>query len=103
MKGMKVGAGEDSGREGVDVLFVLWYKFEPENTHKVLELWKHFKFPTEVKVINRYLLIGRHTSVAIFEAPDEESLIKIVAPFADLGIAHLAPAMPLEEAIRVKW
>jgi uncharacterized protein with GYD domain len=85
------------------MLFVLWYEFKPEATHQVLELWKHFKYPSEVKVINRYLLIGRHMSVAIFEAEDEESLIKIVAPFADFGVAHIAPAMSLDEAVRVHW
>ncbi|NTV00120.1 MAG: DUF3303 family protein [Methanoregulaceae archaeon] len=85
------------------MLFVLWYEFKPESTHQVVELWKHFKFPPEVKVLHRFLLIGRHTSVAVFEANDEESLIKIVAPFANFGVAHIAPAMPLEEAVRVHW
>jgi hypothetical protein len=85
------------------MLFVLWYQFKPESTHQVIELWKHFKFPSEVKLLNRYLLIGRHMSVAIFEAPTEESLIKIVAPFANFGVAHIAPAMPVEEAIHVRW
>ena len=28
------------------MLFILWFKFGPENTHKVIELWKHFKYPT---------------------------------------------------------
>jgi uncharacterized protein with GYD domain len=85
------------------MLFILWFKFGPENTHKVIELWKHFKYPTDVKLINRYLLIGRHTSVAIFEATDEEALIKIVGPFSGLGVAHISPAMKLEDAIKVAW
>jgi uncharacterized protein with GYD domain len=83
------------------MLFVLWYEFDPDHTHRVLELWKHFRFPSEVKVINRYLLIGRHMSVAIFDAPNEEALIKITAPFSSYGVAHIAPAMPLEEAIQL--
>jgi hypothetical protein len=85
------------------MLFILWFKFGPENTHKVIELWKHFKYPTDVKLINRYLLIGRHTSVAIFDATDEEALIKIVGPFSGLGVAHISPAMKLEDAIKVAW
>jgi len=85
------------------MLFILWFKFGPENTHKVIELWKHFKYPTDVKLINRYLLIGRHTSVAIFDATDEEALIKIVGPFSGLGVAHISPAMNLEDAIKVAW
>jgi hypothetical protein len=85
------------------MLFILWFKFGPENTHKVIELWKHFKYPTDVKLINRYLLIGRHTSVAIFDATDEEALIKIVGPFSGLGVAHISPAMKLEDAIKVTW
>ena len=50
------------------MLFVLWYKFDPEHTERVRELWKHFKFPESVKVIGRYVLIGRHMSVAMFDA-----------------------------------
>jgi hypothetical protein len=83
------------------MLFVLWYEFDPDHTHRVLELWKHFKFPSEVKVINRFLLIGRHMSVAIFDAPNTESLLKITAPFSSFGVAHIAPAVPLEEAIQM--
>jgi hypothetical protein len=82
------------------MLFVLWYEFEPEHTHHVLELWKHFQFPSDVKVHHRYLLIGRHISVAVFEAPDERSILKITAPFSSYGVAHVAPAMALEEAIK---
>jgi uncharacterized protein with GYD domain len=85
------------------MLFILWFKFGPENTHKVIELWKHYKYPADVKLVNRYLLIGRHTSVAIFDAPDEESLIKIAGPFSNLGVAHISPAMKLEEALKVTW
>ena len=82
------------------MLFVLWYKFEPEHTQKVLDLWKRFEYPPGVKVHHRYLLIGRHMSVAVFEAPDEGSILKITAPFSPYGIAHVAPAMPLDEAVR---
>jgi hypothetical protein len=83
------------------MLFVLWYEFDPDHTHRVLELWKHFKFPSEVKVINRFLLIGRHMSVAIFDASDEEALLKITAPFSSFGVAHIAPAMHLEDAVKL--
>ena len=82
------------------MLFVLWFKWEPENTSKLLKLWKEFKYPEEVKLVNRYLLIGRHISVAIFDAPNEESILKITYPFRELGIPHIAPALPLEDAIK---
>ena len=85
------------------MLFILWFKFGPENTHKVIELWKHFRYPVDVKLINRYLLIGRHTSVAIFDAQDEEALIKVTGPFSGLGVAHISPAMKLEDALKVSW
>jgi hypothetical protein len=81
------------------MLFVLWFKWVPENTSKLLELWKDFKYPQEVKLIGRYLLIGRHISVAIFDAPSEESILKITFPFKDIGVPHIAPALPLEEAL----
>ncbi len=85
------------------MLFVLWYEFDPEHAQEVHRIWKEFKYPSEVKVRDRYLLIGRHMSVAVFEAPNEESLLKITAPFSKYGVAHIAPAMPLEEALKVKW
>ncbi|HSD57241.1 MAG TPA: DUF3303 family protein [Methanotrichaceae archaeon] len=83
------------------MLFVLWFEWAPENTAKLLKLWKDFKYPPEVKLINRYLLIGRHLSVAIFEAPTEESILKITFPFKELGIPHVAPALPLDEALKM--
>ena len=85
------------------MLFVLWFKFDPDHTTRVRELLKHFKYPEKVKVIGRYVLIGRHMSVAIFDAPDEETLLKITGPFSSLGVAHIAPALPLEEAIEITW
>jgi uncharacterized protein with GYD domain len=85
------------------MLFVLWFKFDPDHMERVREMWKQFKYPDEVKLIGRYVLIGRHASVAIFEAPSETSLLKITAPFSSLGVAHIAPAMPLEEAIQASW
>ncbi|KUG21124.1 MAG: DUF3303 family protein [Methanomicrobiaceae archaeon] len=84
------------------MLFVLWYQFEPEHVEDVHKLWREYKYPDDVKVINRFLLIGRHMSVAVFEAQSEESLLKITAPFSKYGIAHIAPAMPLEEAVAVR-
>lgn len=81
------------------MLFVLWFKWKPECTSQLLDLWKNFKYPEEVKLIGRYLLIGRHISVAIFDAPNEDAILKITYPFRELGIPHIAPAMPLEDAI----
>ncbi|WP_245619002.1 DUF3303 domain-containing protein [Methanogenium cariaci] len=54
-----------------------------------------------MKVLHRYLLIGRHMSAAIFEAPpNEESLLKITLPFSSFGVAHIVPAMTIEDAIK---
>ena len=83
------------------MLFVLWFQWEPENTSKLLELWKEFKYPEEVKLIRRYLLIGRHVSMAIFDAPDEESILKITYPFREIGVPHLNPALPMEDALEM--
>ncbi len=83
------------------MLFVLWFKWVPENTSKLLERWKDFKYPQEVKLIGRYLLIGRHISVAIFDAPSEEAILKITHPFREIGVPHIAPALPLEEALEM--
>jgi hypothetical protein len=83
------------------MLFVLWFRWVPENTSKLLELWKDFKYPQEVKLVARYLLIGRHISVAIFDAPSEESILKITYPFREIGVPHIAPALPLEEALEM--
>ena len=81
--------------------FVLWFKWSPENTERLLALWKEFKYPKEVKVIHRYIIIGRHTSFAIFDAKNEEEIIKITAPFSSLGVAKIAPIMPLEKAVQM--
>ncbi len=86
---------------GERVLCVLWFKWVPESTSKLLELWKEFKYPEEVKLIARYLLIGRHISVAIFDAPNEEAILKITYPFREIGVPHIAPALPLEEALEI--
>ncbi|VVB68779.1 Uncharacterised protein [uncultured archaeon] len=83
------------------MLFVLWFKWEPENTSKVEKLWREFKFPKEVKVIGRYLLIGRHISMAIFDAPTEEAFLKITYPFRELGVPHVNPALSLEESLKL--
>ena len=66
-----------------------------------MELWKVFKYRDEVKLIGRYLSIGRHISVAIFDAPNEEAILKITYPFRDIGVPHIAPALPLEEALEM--
>ena len=81
------------------MLFILWFKFGPENAAKVLKLWTHFKYPADVKLIGRYLLIGMHTTVAIFEAQDEDALVRIVGPLSGLGITHISPAMKIEEPV----
>lgn len=52
-------------------------------------------------MIGRYLLIGRHVSVAIFDAPNEEVILKITYPFRDIGVPHIAPALPLDEALEI--
>lgn len=83
------------------MLCILWFKWAPENTSRLLELWKEFKYPPEVNLISRYLLIGRHVSVAIFDAPNEESVLKITYPFREIGVPHIALAMPLEEALDI--
>ena len=81
------------------MLFILWFKWTPECTSKLLELWKSFKYPEEVKLMGRYLLIGRHISVAIFDAPNEDAILKITYPFRELGVPHIAPALRLGDAI----
>lgn len=86
---------------GGSMLFVMWFEFKPDHTDEVNKLWKEFKFPKEVKVIGRYLLIGRHISVAIFEAPNEEAILKITYPFRNLGIPHVNPALALEESLKM--
>jgi hypothetical protein len=83
------------------MLFVLWFEWAPENTSKLLKLWKEFKFPEEVNLISRYLLIGRHVSMAIFDAPSEESILKITYPFREIGIPHINPVLPLEESLEM--
>jgi hypothetical protein len=62
---------------------------------------KEFKFPNDVKLISRYLMIGRHISVAIFDAPIEESILNIPFLFKEIGAPHVAPSLPLEDALEM--
>jgi hypothetical protein len=54
----------------------------------------------KVKLINQVLLMGIHESIAIFNAPDTESLFKITAPFHEPDAAHIHPVISLEETIK---
>ncbi len=83
------------------MLFVLWFEFEPAKTDEVNKLWREFKYPKEVKVIGRYRLVGRHMAVSIFDAPNEEAIMKITYPFRKLGTPHVCPALPLEDALKM--
>ncbi len=83
------------------MLYILWFEWEPENTARLLKLWKEFKFPPETKLMGRYLMIGRHISIAIFDAPNEESILKVTFPFREIGKAHLNPVLPLEDALKM--
>jgi uncharacterized protein with GYD domain len=56
----------------------------------------------KVKLINQVLLMGIHESIAIFNAPDTESLFKITAPFHEPGAAHIHLVISLEETINTK-
>jgi hypothetical protein len=67
-----------------------------------VRLWKRFKYPGKVKVINRVLLTGIHESVAIFDSPDAESPLNITAPFHEPWVANIHAAMPIKEAIKIK-
>jgi ABC-type cobalamin/Fe3+-siderophores transport system ATPase subunit len=62
---------------------------------RVRKMWGQFKYPDEVKLIGRYVLLGRHTAMSIFDPPSEVSLRKITQTLSTLGVTHLAPAMPI--------
>jgi uncharacterized protein with GYD domain len=83
------------------MLFVMWFNWPPENTALILKFWKEFKCPEKIKVIGRYLLIGKHITMTIFEAPDEESILKITFPMREIGVPHISPALPLDEALKM--
>jgi len=51
----------------------------------------------------RSIFIRKNIPLAIFEAPNEESLVKIAGPLSGPGIAHITPWMPLDEAMNVLW
>jgi hypothetical protein len=46
-------------------------------------------------------MIGRRISVAIFDVPNEESILNIPFPFKEIGVPHVAPSMPLEDALEM--
>lgn len=59
------------------------------------------KFPSDVKLLGRYLLISRHMMVVIFDAPNEEAILKITHPARKFEIPHVYPALPMEEALKM--
>jgi hypothetical protein len=83
------------------MLFVMWVKWEVDKIDEAKKLWKEIKVPKEVKVIGRYLLIGRHLTVVIFDAPNEEAILKINYPARNFGVPHVCPALPMEEALKM--
>jgi len=83
------------------MLFVMWVKWEVDRIDEAKKLWKDIKFPSDVKVIGRYLLIGRHLTVVIFEAPSEEAILKITHPARNLGVPHVCPALRMEDALKM--
>ena len=83
------------------MLFVTWVKWNEETIDEAKKLWKEIKFPKEVKVIGRYLLISRHLKVVIFDAPNEEAILKITHPARKLCVPHVCPALPMEEALKI--
>jgi uncharacterized protein with GYD domain len=83
------------------MLFVMWVKWEVDKIDEAKKLWKEIKFPSDVKVIGRYLLIGRHLTVVIFEAPSEEAILKITHPARNLGVPHVCPALRMEDALKM--
>jgi len=83
------------------MLFVMWVKWEVDKIDEAKKLWKEIKFPSDVKVIGRYLLIGRHLTVVIFEAPSEEAILKITHPARNLGLPHVCPALRMEDALKM--
>lgn len=86
---------------GKSMLFVMWVKWEVDKIDEAKKLWKEIKFPSDVKVIGRYLLIGRHLTVVIFEAPSEEAILKITHPARNLGVPHVCPALRMEDALKM--
>ncbi len=83
------------------MLFVMWVEWDLDKIEEAKKLWKEMKFPSDVKVLGRYLLIGRHMTVVIFDAPNEEAILKITHPARKFGIPHVNPALPMEEALKM--
>ena len=76
-------------------------RLEAGEYDETLGAMETIQVPKSSELIGRYLLIGRHISLAIFEAPSEESLLKITHPFREIGVPHVAPALPLEDALKM--
>lgn len=52
--------------------------------------------------VNRQISLDREAvSIAIFDAPNEEAILKITYPFREIGVVHINPAQPLEEALEM--
>jgi len=54
-----------------------------------------------VKFLNIYYTLGRYDVVAIFEAPDEKTVMRMAMLLGDIESTETLVAVPREEAIRL--
>lgn len=53
--------------------------------------------------MGRYILLGRHTIITIFDVEYINALRKIVDYFSDLGTYKIYPTTPTEEVYEKFW
>ncbi len=54
-----------------------------------------------VKFLNIYYTLGRYDVVAIFEAPDEKTVMRMAMSLGDIESTETLVAVPREEAIKL--
>jgi hypothetical protein len=55
----------------------------------------------EIKVIAETTIFGQHRTVAIYDAPDEETMFKSLVPYLEITTTKIMPAMTPEDTMKL--
>ena len=81
------------------MLFVCYATIDPENRDENLQRFKERTTfdPEGGRMIGGWIALTQQEAWCIFEADSAESILKILEPWTDLNINHVAPVMAFDD------
>ena len=73
-------------------------KVTKENIEKIN---KAMASDPKVKALSLYWTLGRYDTVAVFEAPDEKTMLRMLAKVGDFVATETLVAIPRDEAVKL--